>query len=356
MEGFNMARARIFLLLVLLLIPARAWAEPTEEQAKALTALRSAMSSRKLAEIEPALKAAQALQGETAYDTELNRLELLAKYVQGFWTSVDKGAQAALNAGELKVGDEPIAIVDYDRRTFVIRKAGENKRYTIETIPPRLALTVSNLEPEAANNKVFFGAFLAMDAQGDRRLARQYWDDAARGGAEVKFLLPELEVKLPAPPITLPELTPPLKAALSPAQWQLRFKTGTRYDRKPLGKLGEQNEEGRLIVEVSELEEPALLQKTRTTGDFQCRIYLQGVQAGQSFGLFSTLPNEPPQLVELPEGTVQVDLARKQGTYYCRINNEDVEVKTEKAIKAGYVGVTLLEGRTLTVGGFGFSP
>jgi hypothetical protein len=348
--------ARSLAVALLICLPLSLRAEQSEEQQAALKAIRTAIAGRALSDIDPAVKAAKELKGDAAWDQEVNRLELFAGYVKGFWDGVDKGAQNVLNAGEFDVEGKPIAVVDYDRRLFVIRHEGENKRYTINTIPAKLALVLAqqSMKKDNANNQVYFGAFLAMDAKGDRRLARQFWDTATKAGVDIKFLLPELEVKLAAAPITLPDLTPAQRTALNPAQWQLRWKEGKRFEREALGKAGQQNEEGRLEVTASKLEEPAVLHKTRLTGDFQCRVYLKDVVADQQCGLFAA-GNDAPVLVPLPAGTVKVELARKQGVYYCKINDQDVEVKPAEKSAAkmtGFLGVTLVEGKILVVGAF----
>jgi len=167
-------------------------------------------------------------------------------------------------------------------------------------------------------------------------------------------LLPELDVKGVAPPIVLPDLSPQQVAALNPAQWQLRYKDGKRYEREAVGKTGKQNEEGRLEVTPGKVEEPAVVSKARITGDFQCRAYLKDVGKDQNFGLIAA-GSDPSVLVPLPEGTVKVEFIRKQGVYYCRINDEDVELKpTDKSAAklTGNLGVTLIPEQTTVIGSF----
>ena len=351
---------RILVAVVLLVAancPPDVWAEHTPERAHALAAIRAALAGRSLADANTSVERAVALKGEVEYDTELLRLEMLAKYVVAFWEAVDKGAMKSLNAGELMVGKKLCSVVDYDRRLFVIRSEGENKRYTLETIPAQLALVLSQLHLPAdiAANKVYFGAFLAMDAKGDRQIAQQYWQEAARGGAEVQSLLPELQLALAAAAIPLPEVSPAMRAALQPAQWQWRFKKADAYQREPLGKRGAINSEGRLEIAASEDPEAAVLGKARISGDFSCRVVLSGVVKGQSFGMYSALPSETPVLLELPAGTVQVEFMRKKGVFYARVNEKDVLVEpAEKTAgkMAGYLGVSLASGKALLVAGF----
>jgi hypothetical protein len=337
-------------------------AQPSPEQATALKEIRSALAGRDFPALAQHLSAGKLLHGKgnVEYDEDFNRLDLLAKYVQTFWEAVDQGAAKSLNAGELDVDGTLCAVVDYDRKLFVIRTAGENKRYTLQTIPPKLALVLSQLQlpKNDAQNKVCFGAFLAMDAKGDRRLAKQYWEEAALAGGDVKGLLPELAVPLAAPPIALPELSPQVRTAMNPAQWQLRAKHATKVSREPLGKEAKNNAEGWLIVPPSGIEESQVVQKTRVSGDFSCRVYFEGLGAGQSFGLYPAIPSETAVVVPLPEGRVKVELLRKKGLYYCRINDQDVELKpSEKGAEklVGYLGCSLLPKLELAIVSFEYS-
>lgn len=320
------------------------FAEDADEGAKSLAVIRTALAGRQLADIAPALEKAKAIKGSIAFEEERNRVELLANYVTDFWKAVDQGARSAVAMGELTVGESLISIVEYDRKLFVIRHEGQNKRYTVETIPAKLALTVAQLKlsPESAANKVYFGAFLAMDGKGDRKIARRYWDEAAAAGVDVKFLLPELETARARGPIEIPEVSPASRVLLNPNQWQVRKRVGTRVQRDPLGKLGKLNSEGRLEIHAIDGDEVAIVSKTRFTGDFQTRCFLQGVGKDQKFGLFPAAASDAPVLVDLPEGTVKIELLRKQGVYYCKINDDDVELKpSENAGKQpGFVGFT----------------
>jgi hypothetical protein len=354
----NMVYVCVWVLLGWLVSPVHG--EHTAEQVSALKEIRAAMAGRDLPGLAKKIAAAQELKGAVEFVEELNRLQLLAKYVQTFWEAVDQGAMKSLNAGELDVDGKLVSVVDYDRRLFVIRSEGENKRYTLETIPPKLALVLSQWELPKTNaqNKVCFGAFLAMDGKGDRRIARQYWQEAASAGGDVKGLLPELEIALAAAPIALPELTPAVRNALNPAQWQLRIKQETKTTREPLGKGGDNSSEGWLQIEPAEQDDVQVVNKNRVSGDFSCRVYLDGVVAGQSFGLYPALPSETPVVVALPEGRVKVELLRKKGLYYCRVNDQDVELKpSEKSAEklAGYLGVSLSTKAKLVIASFEFA-
>src|SRR4051812_21915122 len=86
----------LFILMLITAVPT-VRAEYTPEQKAALAELRSSLAGRQLPDIAPQLAKLTAIQGDEKFQAEAARLELLAKYVQGFWDAVDKGAKAALN-------------------------------------------------------------------------------------------------------------------------------------------------------------------------------------------------------------------------------------------------------------------
>lgn len=343
------------LLIGLMCFLSDAWSKPTEEQAQALRAIRQTLAHRQLGEIDAVVAKAKSLKGDLDYDNEVARLELAAKYIQAFWQGVDNGAQKALTAGELDVDGTLCSVVDYDRRLFVIRAAGENKRYSLETIPPKLALVLAQLHLPKTNagNQAAFGAFLAIDSKGDRAKARPYLESAIQGGADVKILLAELEVAPVPPPIRLPDLTPAARLALNPNQWQLRSKSGTVYKREPLGKQGAQNDAGQLTVSTTE-SDVQLLNKARLSGDFTCTLYLKDVGREQRFGLYPAASSDNALTLALPEGTVKVELFRRKGVFYLKLNDVETEMPAEAtaaAKMAGFIGVELMPDKPLVVAG-----
>ena len=137
-----------------------------------------------------------------------------------------QGGEDTDGTEELLIGEERVAFVEYENGTLVLRVKGQNRSYTAKTLPAKIALTLSQkvMKPDAAANKVFFGAFLVLDHKGDVELAGKAWKEAADGGVDVKRLLPELDAERPLPPVELPVLTPALKNVLSEKNWSFRVK------------------------------------------------------------------------------------------------------------------------------------
>ena len=344
-----------------LLSAAAALAQEEENpKAVALREVRAAMGARDLAAIKAKLEAAGKLRGEAAYDTEFNRLELLGQYVTQFWQAVDRAGRT-MQAGEpreLTIGETTGIFVEYENKTLIIRVAGQNRTYPLQTMPAKVALMVAQqeLDPKNANNKIFFGAFLIMDAKGDRKLGKQMWDEATRGGADVKFLLPELDVEQPPPAVVLPALAPLVKAQLVPKNWSLRTKGPKNWIKKPLGDAGAQNEEGRLVVKApTDAGDVQLVFGRQLTPNFVCRVYLDGVKKGQTIGLFSVDGDDEALTLALPSGTVVIELGRQAGQVKARIHGEDVELEAKgKATPKmpALLGIQIPAGSEITVASF----
>jgi hypothetical protein len=98
-------------------------------------------------------------------------------------------------AEELALGDTFVAVIETGADTMSLRIEGSRHDYTLATLPGPIALIVARAgidenEPAA---KVCFGAFHAIDFQGDRALARQLWQAAAGADQSVEDLLPLLD-------------------------------------------------------------------------------------------------------------------------------------------------------------------
>jgi hypothetical protein len=172
----------------------------------------------------------------------------------------------------------------------------------------------------------------------------------------VKSLLPELEVPLPAAAtIQLPQLTPQTAALLRPQFWQLASAGDKGWTRDEVTKIAAQNEQGRLEIKLPEDAGATWIVFARKAGaNFGIRLYLTGVPRGQQFGLLDAKDTTPAATVDLPAGTVLVELARQRGEFICRINGEDAKltIADEKAAKAATTfGLTAPAGAAITLAG-----
>ncbi len=317
------------------------------------------MAVRDLATTAEKLAAAQKIEGDDAFATELERLRLIHGYLEGFWRAVDTGGRKLQGADELLIGDVRTAVVEYDRGRLVLRVAGENRRYTMQTMPAKIAITLAEQAMPAADpqNKVYYGAFLLMDSRGGRGMGAEHWKAAAAANVDVSLLLPELETLPPSTlPIPLPEVTSLMRKTLAPEGWAvLRAAERGKPSRTPLENSGSQNEAGRLEVTLPEDAAAGQIVFSRpASGNFGCRAIFEHVAEGQAFGLFSSENGAPLCRVPLPAGAVMVALARVRGMWVGRANHKAAEVETGagRAIASAELGITVPAGSSCTISWF----
>ncbi len=324
-----------------------------------LDEIRAAMADRDLEVAKAKLAEAAKVSGSEEFDTQRQRLQLLYDYLEGFWKSVDEGASSLKAVEELMIGDIRVAVVEYTPGLLVLRVKGENKRYTVKTLPAKVALTLAErvLKPDAPQNKVFFGAFLAMDGKGDREAARQLWSEAQKAGIGVSALLPELGT---APPATLPVEIPPLasimRKLLAPANWAVRRQAGERVVRETLKKDAEQTAEGYLKLSLpADTGATQVVYSRKLAGNFVCRVILKDVAEGQVFGLLASDSLDAGYHVPLPKGSMMIEFARQNGVFQCRLNQKEVPVETRGDVTPnmpGMIGLTLPAGSNCVVAWF----
>jgi hypothetical protein len=326
--------------------------------------LRTAMAQRDLPGAAKKLAEVQAAAKSDADKVTAERLHMLHSYLLDFWKSVHAGGNSLRGADELVIGDKRVAVVEYDEEAgkLVLRVNGQNKRYTLKDIPPRVALTLSEqvLKKGAPENEAFIGTFLAMDGKGDRKLAREAWDRATKAGVDVKSLLPELAIPLPAgATIEIPTLTPATAAALRPQFWSVMQSTDKGSKAAELGEQATQNAQGQLELKLAAGSTPVWITfKRKMPANFGLRMYLVDLPPDQKLGLFHGKENETDAYVKLPAGLAKVEFARQGGKFICRINDEDAAITVVDAATAkttSVLGFTLPAGATCVIAGCEFA-
>lgn len=320
-------------LAVLILLTAvghlRAAETETERREQALSAIRAAAAGRDWAQVSEGVVAAKKLAGDAAYDKQLARLEELTNYVGQFWGHVETVLKGIDDVKELMVGDQLVAVIEYANETLILRVAGQNRSYTKKDMPAKLALTLAQqkLLPDNPINKVFFGAFLALDGKGDKKIARQYWEEAAQAKIDVARFLPELDV--PQVPIAtqVPAMNVFLKNVLSDKNWMLRRKTAKGWTKQANGEAVAQNDEGRLVVRAATSEQGPVqgVANRRILGDFLCRMIVTTTAKGSVVGLFAADADDASYTAPLPVGTFLVEIRRVQGKLAFKVGERDIE-------------------------------
>jgi hypothetical protein len=286
-------------------------------------------------------------------------LLLLFGYLEDFWKAVDQGSKSLLAAEELVIGEVRAAAVEFHDGVLVLRVAGQNHRYTLKTLPPKVALTLAQrvVKPDDPQNKAYFAAFLLLDGRGDRELAAQFLAEAQKANVDVTALLPEMKVAPVATvPIEIPPVTPIMRKLLAPASWYLRRQEGNRIVRDTLKTHAEQTAEGHLKLAVPpEAGAAQLVYSRKLTGNFGCRVILQNVGDSQAFGLWASDLRDAGYQVPLPKGSVLIEFARQAGAFQCRINQKEVAVEARGDVTPnmpGMLGVTVLAGKACVVAWF----
>jgi len=161
---------------------------------RAMADARGAMAERDLDAAKEHLKAGAAAAQSPGEQDELARLESLLDYLRQFWDLLSKGVAKLDAAEELVVGKTRVSFVEAKAGQIVLKVNGQIRRYTPKTIPTPLVMALAERSFAKDNvSKVVVGSFLAMDAKGDRKLARRLWNDAVRGGLHIAYLMPELD-------------------------------------------------------------------------------------------------------------------------------------------------------------------
>jgi hypothetical protein len=172
--------------------PASPAATQPARAADALLAARIAMAKRDLIAAAEQLDLASSL--VTAAElSELNRLKELLGALGAFWRAVRSG-MAELKPGEmLDVTGRKLLVTIATTEDLAVKSGTQEVRFTIANLPPALALVLC--ERKLANQPsagVLKATFLVFDPRGDKRLARQWCDQAAQDGLSVAALLAEL--------------------------------------------------------------------------------------------------------------------------------------------------------------------
>ena len=327
--------------------------------------LRIAMAQRNFPLAAKKLAEVKAAATSEADKIAADRLDLLHGYLFEFWKAVHAGGNTLQGTDELEIGGKRVAVVEYDEDAgkLILRVEGQNKRYTLKEMPVRVAITLAEqvLKKGAPPNEAYIGTFLAMDGRGDRKLAREAWDRAAKAGIDVKSLLPELDTPLPAAAtIQIPALTPATAAALRPQFWSVMQSGDKGWKPLELGTQGVQNAEGKLELKLADdLKSPIWITfKRKLPANFGLRMYLVDLPAGQKLGMFLGKENESDAFLGLPSGLVKVEFARQAGKFICRINDQEqsVTVVDETTAKTtGMFGFTLPPGASCVIAGCEFA-
>ncbi|NQT17790.1 MAG: hypothetical protein HQ582_33860 [Planctomycetes bacterium] len=166
-----------------------------------MAAARRAMWSRDLDAAGKHVEAAGQIARTPTERDEVQRVSRLLDSLSAFWTAVRETASRLEGVDELDIGGTIALVVEASPQELTVRAAGRNLTYAVDELPGSLAVALAErrLPRGRATTDLSIGAFLAVDAGGDRGEARTRWEQA---GADGKALLVELTL---APPVRSPE-------------------------------------------------------------------------------------------------------------------------------------------------------
>ena len=177
-------------------------ASPAETAAvrKALGEALVAMGYRDWDTAEAKLKSAQATAKDGVLAQKVEAVESVSTGVKEFWLAVRESTKSLGAGQELVIGSTRVAVVEANDKMLILRVGGMNKRYPIDDLPMGLARSLAStwFDNNAPSTKVFTGAFLFVEPNGNLDEVRQLWQAARQGGVNMDLLMGLLEDDLKA--------------------------------------------------------------------------------------------------------------------------------------------------------------
>lgn len=206
---------------------------------------RQQMIERHSAAAQQALAQAEPLATIPEHQAKLNNLKQLVELNQQFWTAVSSRLAKLQSDEDLDVNGMLTKVVEADANRLVLRVNGENRRYTLDDIPPGLAKFLAEMElPTQAETKKIIGAFLLVTPDGGADRAREEWSTAFLPEEEIDSLVAVLDDPYQLSDDLIEQTSIPSDADLSaPAaafqeKWNARIQSAKRIDDH--GKIGQE--------------------------------------------------------------------------------------------------------------------
>lgn len=176
-------------------------------------------------------RAAGAVQGSEEA-AQVERLRTLANYLEEFWKTMGKIVSGLEATEEIVIGEERVIVVETSPNRLIIKAQGRLRQYSpLDKMPHVLVTALAEGRfGKDASSKAVYGAYLAVAPDGDRQRARQLWEEAAQGGADVKDLFAELRAPGAPGSTGIERAEPPKeKAVLEECQRAVRERFKTEY-------------------------------------------------------------------------------------------------------------------------------
>lgn len=168
-------------------------AAKTAAFAEAVKNVRASLAERDLSTADKDLKTASA-NAQTREDlARIDRLQTMIENLTQFWNGIRTSMPKLQAAEELVVNGTRISVIESDRDSLTVRIEGQNRRFQVPTLPTSIVmLLVNQYFGKDPGSRAVIGTFLAVDPKGDRALAKQYLQEAAKAGFDSGKVLREL--------------------------------------------------------------------------------------------------------------------------------------------------------------------
>lgn len=165
-----------------------------EKYERVVAEIRAAMAKRDLIGAKLLIRNVVSLVQTPQQAAEIDRLDTLIGHLREFWRLVAEAAAKLQPAQEFTVGDTPVIVVEAGPTQLTLRSEGRNQTVQVKALPRAIVDGIVEVGfPDTPASKVLHGAFLAFDPEGDRRLARDLWQQAIRDGRKIEDLMAELD-------------------------------------------------------------------------------------------------------------------------------------------------------------------
>ena len=163
------------------------------------TSVRQDVGARRIASAKRNLTQLEKIAETDEEKHEIDRLTALTDYMESFTAWVGNHMGDFTPASTVNVNGQDLGIVESASGRLVIREQGVNKTYTTENLNPKLVDWLVGKSLKEADDYVLYGAYLAMDPEGDRAKAKTFWSTAISKGFSkdsIDLIMEELEVPL----------------------------------------------------------------------------------------------------------------------------------------------------------------
>ncbi len=165
---------------------------------KALQSAKAAVGEFNFAEADVELAKAEKLAKLPEHRNKLARLKEVKEYVKQFHERLVQAATGMEAAESFKIGSSTfVGMVDADQKQVILKIAGQSKTYQYSDLPVHLAAALADMKLDGTDpvSRVVKGAYVACNkASTPTQLtsAKEWWDEATLGGADVSHLMPFL--------------------------------------------------------------------------------------------------------------------------------------------------------------------